>query len=112
QLDLHRAGRMPRLTDKDGVGDGTIGEVPDADTAAQVHHVTAVDMERQQWADKVARDHEVVRFVNRDTVRTKSVRGRIERPCFYEVAFGVVFDHASGIGAIRATHKRNEKATV
>src|SRR5207247_11377833 len=64
------------------------------------------------WADKVTGDHEVVRFVNRDPMRVKSVRGRIDGPGLHDVEAGVVLHHTPWSGAIRATHKRHEKAPV
>ena len=112
QLDFHRAGRMRRVADGNGPGDGTSREIPHPDAAAEVRRVAVVDMERAQRADEVAGDHEVVRFVDRDAVRIESVRREARRATSARTPFGVVLDHPPGLRAIPATHERHEKAAV
>ena len=114
QLDLHRPGRVRRIADDDGFGDGATREIPHPDAAADVRGpaIALVIMERLQRADEIAGDHEVVCLVDRETMRIEAVRRRCKRPCLHEPRLGVVLDDAPGLRAAGATHERHEKAAV
>ena len=81
---------MRWITENDGAGDGTMCEIPYPKTPPQVHHVTTVDMEREQRADKVTGDHEVLRFGDGENglleyvLHGRPVRKQIGRAVFGE----------------------------
>src|SRR5215475_7418663 len=68
-------------------------------------------MERQQGADKITGDHEVMRFVKRNAVRIKSIGRWIDWPRLHKIEPGIILHYTPWMGTVRATHKRREKAT-